>query len=478
MSRFRIERSQSGRLLLGTAICALGAGVYLQRASAQTPPADECAATGKNCSFTISNNSIQKAPTLFKLQAQIAQAKVPVGDAVFSKLVVNVKSGVTQLCTETFAQVRVRSGVLNLEIGRNIQGCQLDDTVAKYNDLAFQVCIGDSGAEAGNCLKPIQLSSVPYAIKASFASQAQESYRSEISARSNYAQRLVADGTRLDQTKLGLGYYDFETPASAKLQPLKDVNPSAAADVKGAFMQWNAVDPLDRVLNVSAKNATNGNMERLAKILLHAQETSLWGKLSVTDTSSFAKLSTFAQGFTVTDGTVLVQAPSTFTKLATFGVGLNVVDGAVNVQAPSTFTKPMALTNGANLTVTGNATVNNGVTVTAGTLDAQTGATFGKLNTSTSVFFQPGTDVDLRQATVHLPSNVQVSPNFTTTDVTVAAPSATTCTNSSFVPSVKICALTKVINFAVGTDRGCTVTVAGPGAFITACGASCTARCF
>jgi nitrate reductase NapAB chaperone NapD len=129
MSRFQIERSQVWKLLLGTVGCAAAITAYLGRADAQSN-ADDCGVLGKNCSFTISDNAVQKVPTLFKIQAQISQAKIPLGDAIFSKLVVNVKSGNTQLCTENFSQVRVRSGVLNLEVGRNIQGCQLDDVVA------------------------------------------------------------------------------------------------------------------------------------------------------------------------------------------------------------------------------------------------------------------------------------------------------------------------------------------------------------
>lgn len=462
MSRFQVERSLVWKILLGTVACTVGVTAYLRRADAQSTP-DECALAGKNCSFTISNNAIQKVPTLFKLQSQISQAKIPVGDAVFTKLVVNVKSGNTQLCNESFNQVRVRSGVLNLEIGRNIQGCQLDDIVAKYNDLAFQVCIGDSSAEAGNCLKPIQLGSVPYAIKASFASQAQESYRSEIAARANYAQRLVADGTRLDQTKLGLGYYDFETPASNKLTTLTAVLPAQAADVKGGFMQWTAVDPLNKILNVSAKNSSTGVLEPLTKLLIHATDTNLWGKLAVNNTSNFVKQSTFVEGYQVTGGSVTINAPTSVTKQVTMSNSLTVI-GNSSV---------------ATVTAAGLITANAGAKVTSGSLDVQTSASFGKAGLSTSLAVQPGTTVDFSQATnVLMPPN-QPAPAFPIQQLSANSPAG--CTTATAV-GARFCGISMVRPLAVGALNGCWIsnTPSGQptGLILTACSANCQASCF
>jgi hypothetical protein len=464
MSRFRIERSQGWKVLLGAVGCTVSLGVYLHRASAQSAP-DECAAAGKNCSFTISNNSLQKVPALFKLQAQISQAKIPVGDAVFTKLVVNVKSGSTLLCTEPFSQVRVRSGVLNLEIGRAIQGCQLDDVVAKYGDLAFQVCIGDATAEAGNCLKPIQMSSVPYAIKASFATQAQESYRSELAARANYAQRLVADGTRLDQTKLGIGYYDFETPPTAKSDPLKSVNPTFGADVKGAFMQWTPVAAADKTLNISAKNASTGALEPLTKLLFHAGESSVWGKLAVSDTSSFAGFSTFAVGLNVTSGIVTIDAPTTITRLTTIGNSLNVTGT----------TTTTALTTSGAVNINNGMKVANGINVTSGTVDIQTGANFGSGAGSNTVVFKAGTTVDMSAAFFVPPTAFSVTPKVQTATATGAVG---TCVNSAAVSAAKFCVVSAVSQLAVGAGTGCSILNLGAAQSVRACSATCTATCF
>lgn len=461
MSHFRVRGFPAWKVLVGLTGGVLLAIPFMGRALGQTAPADECASTGKSCTFTISNNTIQKVPTLFKLQAQISQAKMPLGDAVFTKIMVKVKSGTTELCSEPFNQVRVRSGVLNLEIGRALN-CQLDDVVAKYNDLAFQVCIGDSGSEAGNCLKPIQMSSVPYAVKASFASQAQEAYRAELASRANYAQRVTADGAMLELQKIGSGYYDFQKPADDKIAALKAPFGSGLSDIKGGFVQWGAVAAGDKYLNLSAKNVASGELEPLQMILMHAGETNLRGKLSVLDTSAFSRLATFSEGLIAT-GT-----------------------GEVNVQLPANFTGATTITNTGALTVGGASTFNGavrataGVDVTAGTAKLQSNTEFGvAAGASTSIKFHPGTIVDMSQAaSVTLPSNVSAAPKILPG---LAAISSGACTVSAVSPNAKFCAITSMSPNGTGVGQGCAVINASgsvAGLQLRACAAICSAACF
>src|SRR5215207_7045584 len=96
LSRLQIKRIPV-KLLLGLGGCAAVTALLLGRAGAQAG-VDQCAQSGKDCTFAISNNSIQKVPTLFKLQAQISQVKVPLEEAVFSLITVKLKSGNTELC--------------------------------------------------------------------------------------------------------------------------------------------------------------------------------------------------------------------------------------------------------------------------------------------------------------------------------------------------------------------------------------------
>ena len=164
--------------------------------------------------FQIAAKNIQRVPTSFKFQAAISQAKMPVGEAIFQTLIVNLKKGDQVMCSETFNDVQVRDSVLNLDIGKQMS-CDMDAVMAEHSGLTFQVCIG--GAE--NCLKPVELGTVPYAVKANFAVQAQEAHTSDVSVQSHYAHRVTADRDLFESQNetLGAGYFDFYTEDSATL---------------------------------------------------------------------------------------------------------------------------------------------------------------------------------------------------------------------------------------------------------------------
>jgi hypothetical protein len=329
---------------------------------------------------------------LFKLQAQISQAKIPVGDAVFSTLVVNVLSGGQIKCAETFSQIAVRSGVLNLEIGRTID-CNFDDVIAKYNDLSFQVCIGDTGA--GNCLKPIQMASVPYAIKANYASQAQNAYQAELASRANYAQRLSADSNMLDQKKLGQGYFDVQTPGvvpgtgnadALKVSiPSAEVIPGSPNDVTGGFLYWSPVDPAKKILNLGAKNPSTKNLEPLTRVLIHANQTDVRGNLYVGQQSRFDSTATF-NGSASLNGSVDVNVgPFSSWIRPEFNAGLNVsgddlevYDGLnvfnwANFGAYTEFNGGVYINAWSPFVSHSRPTFDNGLTVSVGRLDSNNG---------------------------------------------------------------------------------------------------------
>ena len=94
------------------------------------------------CTFDFEEYAVQKAPSVFKFQARISQAKFPVGSATFSTLVVKVeKNDGAVLCQEQFSDVMVRDSVLNLEVGR-MMTCELDEVIRDNSQLRFVVCIG------------------------------------------------------------------------------------------------------------------------------------------------------------------------------------------------------------------------------------------------------------------------------------------------------------------------------------------------
>jgi hypothetical protein len=296
MIRFHTGRFRAWKVALPAAgfFCALGV-LLLHRASAQTPPSNPCSVSGANCGFAISDSKIQKMTPLFKLQAQISQAKIPVGDALFTNLFVNVLSNTAVKCTEPFTDIKVRSGVLNLEIGRSINcnGSFLDDVIAKNNDLSFQVCIGATNGE--NCLKPIQMGSVPYAIKANYANQSQNAYQAETASRSNYARRLSADSNMLATNQLGKGYFDVQTPdvgqpgtgtSTALVNRARALNPESLLGPTGGFLYWSPTDSAYQ-LNISAKSNTTNDLRLLSNFNVYAYNTNVIGRLEVYDVGLF-----------------------------------------------------------------------------------------------------------------------------------------------------------------------------------------------
>ena len=204
-----------------------------------------------------------KVPSVFKFQARVSQAKLPIGKGVFSEVIVNVNEGSTTKCIEKFQNVEVRDSVLNLEIGLNMS-CEFDELLAKSaGGLALQVCLGS----ANSCLKPIELASVPYAVKSSFSFRAGEAGTSEEAAVSHYAYRAAADRDLLLNDTLGTGYFDFVSFDGSK----------------DGFLTWTPIASTDFNLTIGGRSpsGTEGTLEELGNLTLHSELTTVGGELVV-----------------------------------------------------------------------------------------------------------------------------------------------------------------------------------------------------
>ena len=175
--------------------------------------------------------SIQRVPTTFNFQARVTQAKMGLEDAVVT-VSVNIKSGDNLLCTEEFTDVRIRNSLLNLSIGTI---CNLDVHFANYSDIDLEVCIQNA-----NCLEPIKLGSVPFALKANMAVQAQYAPRADFAARSDIANRVSADRQLAGRAAPGVGYFDFYTHPEEELETLPEHTGFEAWEHDG-FIQWAPV---------------------------------------------------------------------------------------------------------------------------------------------------------------------------------------------------------------------------------------------
>ncbi len=335
---------------------------------AQDSPEQSCDNVGQfPCGYQLRDVALQKVPPVFKFQARVSQAKLPIGEGTFNRVFVKLLRGTDVLCIEQFdSPVEVRDSVLNLEIGRNMS-CELDEVIAENTNLAFQICLGS----IDNCLKPIELGSTPYAVKASFASIAQQAGEANEAAVANYAVRVTADRDLHLRRSLGTGYFDFYTHAYGNAVPSNWYSDADAYEpyADGGFIAWTPVRDAEALnLHIGGKRQNPEALTDLYELVLRSQLTVMSGALRVAGVPVGADL-----GITVEQGGIHVTGASDIdgtlevadhTVVQSGGLTVNaggatVVAGGLSVQA-----------DGMNVvgtsTITGTLGVSEATTVAAG----------------------------------------------------------------------------------------------------------------
>jgi len=355
MQQIKAQRTLSRRRAWPLAIIA--GGVVIWGLPSSSEAASTC--TDTNCPtdfITLVSPQIQSTKTSFKFQARISQAKLPVDDVQFAKVIVKLRDGTNTWCSQTLSNVKVRDSVLNLEVGPDTgMTCStpLEDVIAGKNGLGFQICINNEE----NCLKPVALSSTPYAVKAEYARRAQQSFEADVAAQAHYAHRIAADLDLLQAPTIGTGYYDFHSPLTSTIVP----GLNTPVSNKEGVMQWTPVASAERKLNLAVKVEANGSnpasLQRLDELKVHAILTRDLGKLEVSDTTKlFSTLD--VTGATALNSTLLTVGATTLQS--TLGVtGATTLSNTLSVAGAAT----MASTLG----VTGAATFANTVGVTGAT---------------------------------------------------------------------------------------------------------------
>ncbi len=262
MSLRRVQVGSCAFWAAAVFVSLLFAPVFPPSAYAATPDAVCDSVADFPCESQLSGVSLKRVPTVFKLQARVAQAKMLIGDGLFDEVLVKLIRGTQELCREEFTNVRVVNSLMNLEIGHEM-GCQLDDIIAEVPDLAFQICLG--GDET--CLVPIALAPVPYAVKASVAATSQRAHSVTQAAVSDYARRFVADGGIAERSRIGVGYFDFETPAST---------PNEGRVMWTPLRRRTALN-----LHLAAKDHATGRLAFLDTLTLASDETEMRGDLHI-----------------------------------------------------------------------------------------------------------------------------------------------------------------------------------------------------
>ena len=285
-----MNRTSFASLLVVLGLILVGAPV-----SGQAQTCDGIAPDKFPCGYAIADLAVQRVPALFKLQARVAQAKLPVGEGTFATVVVKLVRGSEVLCLESFGNVQVKESVLNLEIGRNMS-CELDEYIAKNEDLAFQVCLGG----ADNCLKPVALAATPYAVKSTYAVHATDAMKATSAAQASYAYRVTADRDLIATRQLGTGYFDFYSPGADANSPACNASwlpGNPVCDPDAGYVQWTPVRDANALdLTVAGKAAGTDRMVELSSLVLASEATTATGDLTVTPSAGGQGLTVSARG--------------------------------------------------------------------------------------------------------------------------------------------------------------------------------------
>lgn len=253
---------------------------------------------GKN--ITLAGVSIQDGPLIFKLHANLSQAKMPVERGTIDSLEIvvydrqmsdnNGTDETGKLCSENFKNVQVERGLLNIQFGsamKCVNGKSFQDNIIENSDMYLQLNLAVKGNPNPEAVKPrIQFGSVPFAVKANAATHANDALVCEMAAQSVYTHRAAAD-FNLYETEDQVGYFEFETP---KL-------PGNVNREKGGWVQWHPINNVDKnnsedkemnVINISSdpRRKYTGTEDvdlNLEKLNLHSKETLAKGSFNVKD---------------------------------------------------------------------------------------------------------------------------------------------------------------------------------------------------
>ncbi len=264
---------------------------------------------GAPCTFGIRGQALAPAPTTFRFQARLSQAKLPVGDREVGRVVVRLKRGHEVLCMEEFGEVVVQASTLDLVIG-HAMSCDLDRVLAENHELALQVCIGGTD----NCLKPTVLGVTPYAIKASHTAQAQRASRADVAGQAHWAHRISADRDMLLHRRLGTGYFTAAAPGRADRLFEGGADGAGADDgfllyEDGGFLQWTPLREANPTLHISARDPRGDTPVPLSRLVLVAERTKTTGALDVLRGGVHVRGASDVAGDLVVRGQLKVERP-------------------------------------------------------------------------------------------------------------------------------------------------------------------------
>ena len=277
------------------------------------------------CQPQIEGVPLVRVAPMMRLQARVAQAKLPVHDGLFEKLFVKVLRGTEMVCKEEHRDVRVKGSVLNLVIGPEMS-CDLNEVVARWSNLSLQLCLQDEQ----NCLDPMPLGTVPAAIKSTWAEVARKAHRVQVAAQAHNAHRLTADADLGSDRQLEVGYLQVQRPDSAAVAPLTPfliAEGSSPAETIAVLSYTPVRKATARSLHLAGRKRGTGKLRALRSLRLEASETYVLGDLRLRSGATSRGLRVLSEG-------AVIWADLEIEGALTVTGGLSVTGGGLQVKGP------------------------------------------------------------------------------------------------------------------------------------------------
>jgi len=233
----------------------------------------------------LNDVEIQEGPALFKLHANLSQAKMPVERGEINDLRIeiydrqmNESDGVMEstsngyLCGENLPDTIVEKGLLNIKFGGAMDckgGKPFQDVIVETSELYLEIkfTVETPAGPKTESVKPrISFGTVPFAVKSNFAVHANDALVCEVAGHSAYTHRAAADENLY--SPIGQrGYFEFATPLGED----------------GAWFQWFPADPAEHNTVRICRDPSNSieGVTMLDKLTLDSSLTEMTGKVEI-----------------------------------------------------------------------------------------------------------------------------------------------------------------------------------------------------
>ena len=253
------------------------------------------------------DSTSSNVPRKFNFQARLSQAKLLLGNQTIDRItfaIYNLKDQL--LCSMEKSNVVITKSVLNLEIiQEELGGCNLADTIATHNQVKVKVCLGNQ-----NCLRPIKLSTVPYAFKSEYAYWALKAANTEQSSISHYTEKITADRDLLNSQRNALSQNitgEFLVKTSEVQHVPNQANESVVLSSRAdaGTLLWKTYNNSQAKFFIASKDQHRDKLRRLNRLSWLSERSHVLGNLLIDGLES----EQVRAGFQIVDGALFLRNP-------------------------------------------------------------------------------------------------------------------------------------------------------------------------